>query len=160
MEEKSKNKTAYLICTLAILAVASLFAIKFGLKKSVASTKTDTVAKIASNGTKASHSSPSPEILSGEWLRDDGGYVLVLANITPPDKLEAKYYNPRPINVSNSNYSEKEGELNVFIELRDEGYPGCTYNLRYDKFSDSLIGDYNQTAMGQTFRIIFRRQKT
>ena len=54
----------------------------------------------------------------------------------------------------------QEGGLTlVFIELRDQNYPGCTYTLTYDARSDQLFGQYYQATMQQTFDVTFARLK-
>jgi len=47
----------------------------------------------------------------------------------------------------------------LFIELRDAGYPGSTYELIHDPRSDLLSGVYFQAAMGQRFDVVFVRKK-
>ena len=37
--------------------------------------------------------------LIGRWLRPDGGYILEISHISSDRKMEAAYFNPRPINV-------------------------------------------------------------
>jgi len=97
--------------------------------------------------------------LIGRWLRPDGGYVIEIRNISSGGKMEAAYLNPRPINVSRAEVSRKRGELEVFVELRDTGYPGSTYTLTYNPQQDMLTGIYFQAKLGQTFEVIFVRKK-
>ena len=51
----------------------------------------------------------------------------------------------------------EEDVLQVFIELRDEGYPGSTYTLTYDAQRDALSGIYFQAALEQSFEVVFVR---
>jgi uncharacterized protein (DUF2147 family) len=95
--------------------------------------------------------------LIGRWVRPDGGYVLELKEIGKDGTTKASYFNPRPINVSKAEVRRSEGEITVFIELRDVNYPGSTYNLRYDPTSDRLTGTYFQAVYGETYQIEFRR---
>ena len=97
--------------------------------------------------------------LIGRWLRPDGGYVIEIINISSGGKMEATYLNPRPINVSRAEVSRKRCELEVFVELRDTGYPGSTYTLTYNPQQDMLTGIYFQAKLGQTFEVIFVRKK-
>ena len=106
-------------------------------------------------------SGPTPEFnkLIGRWLRPDGGYVIEIRSISSAGKMEAAYLNPRPINVSRAEVSRKKGKLEVFVELRDTGYPGSTYTLTYNPQQDMLTGIYFQAKLGQTFEVIFVRKK-
>jgi len=97
--------------------------------------------------------------LEGRWVRPDGGYVLDLAEIKKDGSLKASYFNPRPINVSKTAWSRNEGQIMLFVELRDVNYPGSRYNLQYDPKSDRLTGTYFQAVEKQTFSIEFVRAK-
>jgi hypothetical protein len=99
-----------------------------------------------------------PANLVGTWLRPDGGYVLEIRAATADGKLDAGYFNPNPIHVSQATWRKNEGGgLYVFIELRDTGYPGATYKLNYQKVTDQLTGAYHQPTHGQTFAVEFVR---
>ena len=97
--------------------------------------------------------------LKGRWMRSDGGYILSVKEVDPGGKMDAAYYNPRPINVSKAQATLEKETLNVFIELRDTGYPGSTYTLSYDPKNDQLGGLYYQAAIQQRFNVIFVRSK-
>jgi uncharacterized protein (DUF2147 family) len=97
--------------------------------------------------------------LKGRWLRPDGGYILSVKDVDPGGKMDAAYYNPRPINVSKAQATREGATLKVFIELRDAGYPGSTYTLIYDPKTDRLGGVYYQAAVGQRFDVFFVRSK-
>jgi hypothetical protein len=97
--------------------------------------------------------------LIGDWVRPDGGYVISIRRIAPDGRVEAAYLNPRPINVSRAEVSVVGDTATLFIELRDAGYPGSTYELSYDPRSDRLAGVYFQAAMGQRFDVVFVRKK-
>jgi hypothetical protein len=92
-------------------------------------------------------------------MRPDGGYILSVKDIDAGGKMDAAYYNPRPINVSKAQATQEGTTLKVFIELRDTGYPGSTYTLIYDPKTDRLGGVYYQSAIGQRFDVIFVRSK-
>jgi len=101
---------------------------------------------------------PAFDSLIGSWLRPDGGYVIEIRKVHPDGKADAVYLNPRPINVAKANVSEIDGMLGLFIKLQDEGYPGCTYALRYDPEHDAMVGIYYQAVMKQSYDVIFRRK--
>ena len=97
------------------------------------------------------------EPLIGRWLRPNDGYVLMVNRLEPEGRLGASYFNPNPIHVSAVQASVEGNSVKLFVELNDEGYPGCTYNLTYKKSKDQLVGVYYQAAMQQSFDIVFER---
>ena len=99
------------------------------------------------------------EVLDGRWLRPDGGYILQIKSVDVGGKMEAGYFNPRPINVSKAQATKESGKIKVFVELSDVGYPGSTYTLTYDPKDDVLRGVYYQAAAKQSFDIYFTRMK-
>lgn len=101
---------------------------------------------------------PDFQSLLGDWVRPDGGYVIKIRSIDPDGELVAGYYNPRPINVSRALASAEKGKINVFIKLRDKGYPGSTYNLVYHEENEALFGIYYQAVMDQSFDVAFVRK--
>jgi hypothetical protein len=103
---------------------------------------------------------PEFQRLLGRWLRPDGGYILEIRSADSMGRLDVAYLNPRPINVSRAEASREGTATKVFVELRDEGYPGSTYTLVYDSQRDVLIGIYYQAQMGQKFDVVFVRVKT
>jgi hypothetical protein len=98
--------------------------------------------------------------LLGRWVRPDGGYILVIKNVRFDGSMEAHYLNPNPINVSDARVITESGKINIFVELRDVGYPGSNYLLTYDKDTDRLVGVYYHAILKQKFDIYFLRQKT
>jgi hypothetical protein len=97
--------------------------------------------------------------LVGDWVRPDGGYVISIRRVAPDGHVEAAYLNPRPINVSRAEASVAGDAAKLFIELRDAGYPGSTYELVLDSRGDLLAGVYFQAAMGQQFDVVFMKKK-
>jgi hypothetical protein len=85
--------------------------------------------------------------------------VLELSGIGPDGLVNAAYFNPRPINVSRSEWRRREERLELFVELRDVNYPGSTYTLVYQSEHDRLYGIYYQAALGQMFEVEFLRTK-
>jgi hypothetical protein len=106
---------------------------------------------------EAKNDSATMNDLVGQWQRTDGIYVIEIRAVDDSGILDASYYNPRPINVSQSNAKDSGGMLEVFIELWDENYPGSTYNLVYDPIRNILYGTYYTPVAGQTFEVIFVR---
>jgi hypothetical protein len=99
------------------------------------------------------------EKLKGRWLRPDGGYIVEIRSVESGGKLDAAYFNPKPIHVAKAEASQDGGTIKVFIELRDVNYPGSTYTLAYDPQSDQLKGIYYQALQQQIFEVYFERLK-
>jgi hypothetical protein len=99
------------------------------------------------------------QTLVGRWVRPDGGYIIEIRGIGPGGRLEAGYFNPGEINVARAEASLEAGTVNLFIELRDRGYPGSTYDLIYDEQEDILIGVYFQAVLQQKFNVLFVRMQ-
>jgi len=93
--------------------------------------------------------------LIGKWVRPDGGYVLDIKSISPDGKIEMAYLNPNPINVSKAQTKIKEGIINIFIELRDQYYPGNYYTLTFDSQNKRLVGVYHHLGLNQDFDVYF-----
>ena len=96
--------------------------------------------------------------IEGQWLRPDGGYVLDIKSVGPDGKMEAVYLNPRPINVSKAQANIVAGKIELFIELRDRGYPGSYYTLYYDGKTKRLAGVYHHLGLNQNFDVYFVRR--
>jgi len=97
--------------------------------------------------------------LISRWQRLDGGYILEIRRVDSEGKMEAGYFNPRPINVSQALTSMQKGYIKVEVELRDAGYPGSRYTLIYDQPKDRLIGFYYHAVSGQNFEVVFVRMR-
>ena len=108
---------------------------------------------------QASSASPDLSVLVGQWVRVDGGYVLELSGPGPDGVLKATYSNPRPIHVAQAQWKQQGDVLGVFVELRDQGYPGSTYTLNYHVTEDRLVGIYYQATLKQQFEVAFNRRK-
>ena len=135
---------------LAMILIALTIALQTASECS-AQTKTDTA-----RGTK---DRAGFDVLKGRWLRPDGGYIIQVRNVEGGGKMDAGYFNPRPINVSKAEAKRDGGKIKVFIELSDVGYPGSTYALTYDPKEDVLRGVYFQAAVKQNFDVYFTRMK-
>ena len=96
------------------------------------------------------------DTLVGRWLRPDGNYILQINSIEDKKKLEAQYFNPRPIHVERAE-GIPDQYMRIFIEFNDVGYEGSSYDLKYDPDNDALVGKYYQATYGQTYQIAFIR---
>jgi hypothetical protein len=96
--------------------------------------------------------------LLGRWQRIDGDYILAINRVDTDGTADAAYFNPRPIRVSRARASAEGQKLELFVELRDAGYPGCTYKLAYDKAGKKLAGVYFQVAQQQSYDVEFVRE--
>lgn len=113
----------------------------------------------ASASPAATTTGPAPEVrkLQGKWRRPDGDYLLTVRRVESDGKVQAEYNNPQPIRVSKAEASQEKGLLKLFVELRDTGYPGCTYKLLYNPKEDVLVGEYFQAAQQQAYEVGFVR---
>jgi hypothetical protein len=114
--------------------------------------------KIKSSSASLISNQISEDLLRGRWVRPDGGYVIEVRDAQAGGRLEAAYFNPRPINVSRAEWHHADDGLHVFVELRGANYPGATYQLRYLPAMDQLVGDYFQPLHKQTFPVRFLRE--
>ena len=97
--------------------------------------------------------------LEGRWVREDGGYMLVLHDFKADGSLKAFYFNPREINVYEANWKFEDERVILYVELRDVNYPGSSYSLMYRKANDVLWGSYYQAVQKQTLDVYFTRGK-
>jgi hypothetical protein len=98
------------------------------------------------------------QLLQGSWVRTDAEYQIKLSDVLDNGIIKAQYFNPRPINVSRSEWAYNGGFLKIYVELRDENYPGSNYNLTYMPERDMLVGDYFQAVEGVTYYVEFVRK--
>ena len=132
---------------MAAVVVGAFF---FSRSKDI-STPTAAPSSIESDKAMASRFAP----LLGRWVRPDGGYVLEIKSVKEDGAAEAAYFNPSPIRVARARASEDKGALQLFVELRDAGYPGCTYKLTCRNGERRLVGSYFQAAMQESYEIFF-----
>jgi hypothetical protein len=97
--------------------------------------------------------------LKGRWVRPDGGYVVDIRAIDAEGKLDAGYFNPRPLPFATALAWRDGGTLKVLLELRAGGYDGSTYTLAYDPAKDILEGVYYQAVARQRFNVHFVRAR-
>jgi len=128
--------------------------------------KPGTEAPVTSGGDQSSnpqaasaHKKRDFPSLVGRWIRVDGGYVIEVKGIETKSKMDAAYFNPRPIHVSVAEASGTKTGTKVYIELQDVGYPGSNYTLDYDPVKDVLTGYYYQAVQKQNFDVLFVRAR-
>jgi hypothetical protein len=97
--------------------------------------------------------------LLGRWQRTDGGYIIDIRSIDTDGKIEAGYFNPRPINVEKAQASKGKDHIKIEMTLRDVGYPGSAYTLVYVAEKDKLLGYYYHAVSRQHFDVLFVRMK-
>ena len=124
----------------------------------------DQKAAISATDSPSQSSAPTTTLknlrkLVGRWVRPDGGYVIDIRNVDADGKLQVAYFNPRPIHVSQARVTKAQKKPQIFVELRDVGYPGATYTLTYNAQHDVLAGLYFQPTVDQTFDVIFVRKQ-
>jgi hypothetical protein len=108
-------------------------------------------------GTDSQESKNAFEVLNGKWLRPDGVYTLHIKSVAPNGVIDVSFYNHVQINVSRAIATMEGKTIKVFIELRDAGYPSCSYNLSYDDERDELKGEYYQASTQESIEINFIR---
>jgi len=98
------------------------------------------------------------EMIVGEWLRSEGPYTIKIIEVQDEGKMKVEYYNPGLIHIGRSGWRLKEGELQLYVELQDENYPGSIYELTYDEEKDRLSGTYFQAVARQTYNVEFNKK--
>jgi hypothetical protein len=73
-------------------------------------------------------------------------------------KISGQWLNPNRISISKAHVKTELGKINIFVELRDVGYPGSYYTLTYDKDTDRLVGVYHHLGINQNFDVHFMRR--
>jgi len=111
------------------------------------------------NQTQPKAKSIDKNLLLGNWVRTDADYKIKITEVVNEGKLKAGYFNPKSINVAKASWTNTKGVLKIFIELRDENYPGSTYNLTYYPEKDMLSGKYFQAVARETYDVLFTRIK-
>ena len=121
------------------------------------------VAPVVAPASQTTNTSVSSEALSsfeklkGRWLRAEGSYIIEVRSVEASGKMNAAYFNPRPINVAKAEAMKAGENLGVFVELRDVNYPGSTYTLTYQPATDRLAGTYFHALSGQNMDVEFSR---
>lgn len=99
------------------------------------------------------------EKLTGRWQRPDGGYVMTILRVAEDGTIQATYHNPNPIHVARALSKMNDGQALLYVELRDQGYPGNYYELAFDPAKDEFIGVYHHLGVHQDFEVNFVRLK-
>ena len=100
---------------------------------------------------------PDKTVLIGDWTRTDAAYQIKITELLDDGTLKAGYFNPKSINVASAMWVIADGVLKIYIELRDENYPGSNYNLIYYPERDLLAGKYFQAVERVTYDVGFKR---
>ena len=161
--KKSRKRSPAMTILIMGIAIAGVASVLFLRPSSSDKELTSVANSNSSENLSADISSTKHKELSkiiGHWLRPDGGYNIEIRNIGEDGRLDALYFNPRPINVSQAEVVVENGRLKIFIELRDVGYPGARYSLIYSPQDDTLQGLYYQPSVGQSFEVIFIRKSS
>lgn len=167
------RKIALLVVVVAAVALA--IGTWQGESPSPATPSPDPTARRSATGTPPPAPAPPPALartppevaadvparyrpLLGEWVRPDGGYVLSVTGITEEGRATVAYLNPRPINVARAEARQEGDVVGLFVELRDQGYPGSTYTLAHDAQADQLKGLYFQATQRASYDVVFVRR--
>ena len=102
---------------------------------------------------------PVKSLLVGEWARTDAPYQLKISEMSDGGTIKVGYFNPKSINVGKAGWIFSDGTMKIYLELRDENYPGSNYNLIYNTDKDQLEGKYFQAVEGVTYDVVFLRAK-
>lgn len=113
---------------------------------------------LPTSNTSASENKPDFNVIVGEWIRPDGGYIIHVRDVKSDGSVDVAYFNPAEIHIAEAGVSCWKGLVKLFIKLQDKGYPGSTYTLYYYAKKDALAGFYHQAAIGQTFEVVFTRK--
>jgi len=115
--------------------------------------------KAGDTAAKISIKTPDVNQLTGDWLRTDGGKTIRINGASPDGKLDAEYFNPKPIHVGQAEWLVKNNSLVIVVELQDVNYPGSRYALEYIPAEDVLAGIYYQAVDRENYEVEFVRQK-
>lgn len=109
--------------------------------------------------TKADVKTPDYNQVIGDWIRTDGGKTIRIKAANADGRLDAEYFNPKPIHVGRAEWLVKDNNLVVIVELQDVNYPGSRYTLEFLPAEDELAGIYYQAVDKENFEVGFVRQK-
>ena len=76
-----------------------------------------------SGGAIASDESPDFTKIIGKWVRPDGGYTIHVEDIKPDGSVNAGYFNPGEIDISEATVSKWKGLTKLYVKLQGKGYP-------------------------------------
>jgi hypothetical protein len=147
--------------TFALLFIAALIVFNFGCdqqqEKEEATETVNTTTNQAVN--QPQKITADKKLLAGDWTRTDAPYQIKISELSEGGNMKVGYFNPKSINVGKANWSSTDGFLKIYIELRDENYPGSNYTLIYYPDKDLLAGKYYQAVEAATYEVGFMRKK-
>jgi hypothetical protein len=108
---------------------------------------------------KADPANSGFDILTGNWIRPDGGYRISIRSASADGRLDASYANPNVLPFAVAQAMREGGALKVHFLLRAGGYNGSSYSLTYDADKDVLRGVFFQAVSGQRYEVQFVRGK-
>ena len=97
--------------------------------------------------------------VTGIWIRTDAPYNLKIVELLGDGNMKAEYFNPKSIHIGKSVWIEENGVIKIYVEFRDENYPGSNYTLFYMPDRDLLAGKYFQAVESVTYDVGFMRAK-
>ena len=99
---------------------------------------------------------PDRQAIQGLWILTDAPYVIELrSTLGSGVSLQAKYFNPKPVNVEKTETIEKNAQLHVLVVLKDVNYQGSYYFLSYNREKDILQSNYFHAASQQKYKVNF-----
>jgi len=155
--KKSTSKKSYRSMILAgVIIIGAIIGVLFWKN----SNTSQGIDKSNSSSSPANSSVPTDkELLVGRWARTDseGAYVIEIKSAGADGKLDARYFNPNPINVGSAAWQKNANNLVVVIELQDMNYPGSTYTLNFFPSGNRMTGNYYQAVEGINYNVEFVR---
>jgi hypothetical protein len=143
--------------------LAALFIGCFSCNQTEESKETDVAAENVKTSTEQAKTTQlataDKNKISGNWVRTDAPYNLKIADLTGDGNMKAEYFNPASIHVAKATWSDENGVIKLYVELRDENYPGSNYTLFYLPDRDLLAGKYFQAVESVTYDVGFMRAK-
>ncbi|MGZ5136061.1 MAG: hypothetical protein ACXWCG_12970 [Flavitalea sp.] len=150
-----KQKKLFSFLFIAVMPVVIICCMQQEEKK-----ENEVKANTEAETTKQSEQNPiDAKLLTGNWIRTDAEYRIEISNLADDGKMKAGYFNPTSINVSQAQWKSEGGILKIYIELRDQNYPGSNYKLTYLKDKDILSGEYYQAVERNIYKVEFARAK-
>jgi hypothetical protein len=108
--------------------------------------------------TDSGPATPDFQRLVGKWQRPGEKYVLEVRSVAADGQVEARYFNPKPINVARARATRDAAAMRLTVEMQDVGYEGSTYTLSYDADRDELHGTYFLARSQETIAVRFERR--
>lgn len=164
----NRTRVSFVIVALLAMAVVAVMVLRPGSPPSAPATSQGTSAPPAvpaaatttaseTNRPAAAAGKSKLAVLVGRWQRTDGSYAIDIQSVAANGEMRAGYFNPRPIKVGRAEAFEKDGKAQMYLELRDENYPGSYYSLAFDPANGLLAGIYFQATLRETYEVEFVR---